>query len=850
MDVNNTRFHLVYGKADWERCIEETADLGEVRVAWDDDDDKPDALTLSPKISLFPRGRRDLPLQPAARRGAGVDRYGNWYWIANDRCSLFWMPAGSGQPAVYWSQSAKLESKAPGTFRSSTDGPATAELAGLAVTEHHYLVVGNATQGGVFVFDLHAGGEPLLLLFPPEVPFEPFDLAAAPGGGVWVLDRAHRAYWGLDGQFRAVVDSASMQEVEPETQATFQPTCPVGAVRAIVCPARQFPEGFALEVLNPIAIEALPGGGVLVLDSPVATTPTEPSTLYHYYYDHQMSPPLPLPSLEGVIAGDDVRPVVGHDFAYVPAKDPDGDPCVLGRGTLYVVERDGNQAIAFALDLLPDASPPEPIRVKREYLPMHAFGSRALVARGTEVFYDVGGGDKDGFIRWVRLHNIEQPRYERSAELITPVLDGKERDCVWHRLFVDACIPPATAVEVWTRAGNDEGLLGSVPFVPEPSLYLRGAGAELPYYNPYPEGGSEDAGTWEMLFQAARGRYMQVKLVLTGNGRATPRLQALRAYYPRFSYPKRFLPTVYQEDAESARFLERLLANPEGFYTEIEGKIVQISALFDARSAPTEVLDWLANWVGVVLDPLWAQIREPVDRRRLFIRFAMRLYSQRATVDGIRFALYLLLHPCLEALLERFKSAAVEDDPALRGELDALGLLYPTPTMSEEQLEDLLQGYLLHPQRPSDVRVVERFLAREGRAVAAGDPTEGSVPVSQETIQASAHRFSVLVPMGLSVEEETMVERIVELEKPAHTAFTVRRYWDYFRVGEVRVGLDTVLGEAGQFIPMILGRDDLAEGYLYPAYPMNVSERWILDRDALLGKAPGCAEMSGILGCQ
>jgi hypothetical protein len=69
-------------------------------------------------------------------------------------------------------------------------------------------------------------------------------------------------------------------------------------------------------------------------------------------------------------------------------------------------------------------------------------------------------------------------------------------------------------------------------------------------------------------------------------------------------------------------------------------------------------------------------------------------------------------------------------------------------------------------------------------------------------------------------------------------------------VGEVRVGLDTVLGEAGQFIPMILGRDDLAEGYLYPAYPMNVSERWILDRDALLGKAPGCAEMSGILGCQ
>ena len=81
-----------------------------------------------------------------------------------------------------------------------------------------------------------------------------------------------------------------------------------------------------------------------------------------------------------------------------------------------------------------------------------------------------------------------------------------------------------------------------------------------------------------------------------------------------------------------------------------------------------------------------------------------------------------------------------------------------------------------------------------------------------------------------------MVERVVELEKPAHTAFDVRRYWDYFRVGEVRLGLDTVLGQVGRFIPMILGRDYLAEGYLYPAYPMDVSERWVLDRDALPSK--------------
>lgn len=851
MDVNDTRFHLIYGRADWARCIAQSAGDGEAGVAWDEEE--PGALTLRSRLSLFPRGRRDLPLQPTARRGAAVDRYGNRYWIANDRQRLFWTPAGSGRPAVYWSQAPRPEPQPPGAFRSAAGGPVVASLAGLAVTGNHYLIVGNVTQGGVFVFDLHAGGEPLLLLFPPEVPFEPFDMAAAPGGGVWVLDRAHRAYWGLDAHFRVVAEPTSMHEVEPETRATFRPACSQAAVQSIICPARRFPTGFTLDAHDPIGIEGLPDGSVLVLDNPVGLA--QPSSLVHYHYEQPLSPPLPLPSLEGIVAGDEVRPVVGHDLAYVPAGEPH-------RGTLYVVERDGNQAIAFALDLLSDASPPEPIRVRRQYLPMHAFGGRALVAHGDEVFYDVGGGDRDAVMRWVRLHDIEQPRYERSAELITPVLDGRERDCVWHRLFVDACIPPATGVEVWTRAGNDEQLLESEPFLPEPDLYLRQAGAELPYYDPYPEGEPEDAGTWELLFQAARGRYMQIKLVLSGNGRATPRLHALRAYYPRTSYPRRFLPTVYLQDAESAWFLERLLANPEGLYTELEGKIVHVSALFDARSAPPETLDWLAHWIGVVLDPLWGQIQERRrangtaprdvhggDRRRLFIRFAMRLYSQRGTADGIRFALHLLLHPCLEALLERFKRAAVTTDEVLRSELDRLGLPYPTPAMSEERLEDLLQDYLLHPRRPSDVRIVERFLAREGRAVVAGDPTRALAATGKETVETGAHRFSVLIPEGLSAEEKAMVERVVELEKPAHTEFDVRRYWDYFRVGEVRLGLDTVLGPAGRFIPMILGRDYLAEGYLYPAYPMDVPERWIANRD-VLSRPPGSGGTQTPPGCQ
>ena len=72
-------------------------------------------------------------------------------------------------------------------------------------------------------------------------------------------------------------------------------------------------------------------------------------------------------------------------------------------------------------------------------------------------------------------------------------------------------------------------------------------------------------------------------------------------------------------------------------------------------------------------------------------------------------------------------------------------------------------------------------------------------------------------------------------------------------MGEVRLGLDTLLSESGRFLPMILGRDYLAEGYLYPAYPMDVAERWISDRDPLSGPpghAPGSGEIYTYQGCQ
>jgi hypothetical protein len=865
VDVNGTRFHLIAGEDDW-KSVRDATPTG-VSSAWHA---ASASMTLLPDLPLFPRSRRpggasaSLTVDPANRRGAASDRYGTWYWIGNDRQTIWRAPAATTRAVLYWQQGATPDKGQPGAFVAQTPPPATSELGGLTVTTHHYLLVGTAQPPGLLIFDLHAGGEPLRFQFPDGVDFKPFDFAAAPDGGAWLLDADNHQLWGIDRFFR--LRPLGPVVVAPPEPGSFEP--PAGNLAGFPNPDRAgvtSPLPTIIPADDPLALDVLPDGSLLILDGapPLGAN----SSLLHYRLGPDgvtLLPPRvePLPSLVGVVAEGDARPVAGYDLAVAP-----------GENRVLVLEREGNQAISYGLTF-DAAGALDRIEAQAVYLPLHYFGGRGLVAgvmpnEEAAVFYDVTPfPDNDRAVRWIRLHAIDLPRYKHEAWLETPRLDGHQPGVTWHRLFLDACIPPETQVTVWTRAGDDENLLEQQAFVEEPGLYLRGRGAELPYWNAFNPDPDEPlkpgTGTWEVLFQRAHGRWLQVRLVLTGNGRATPRLHRLRAYYPRFSYLRNYLPSAYSDDLLSADFTERLLANMEGFYSDVEGKIAHASALLDPRSAPAEALDWLATWVGLVLDPLWAKVGAPqgggaltsmalplqmsggsVDRRRLMIRFARRLYQRRGTVDGIRFALLLLLDPCLEDTLRRFERATAVPDIALQQELAALGLKYPTAADGEAALEDLLFSYVLASPKRNRVRIVERWQARQGLASQSGDVTAtpetpcppaedqaSAQPVSlAKAIEDASHRFSVLIPEDLPGEEAAMVQKIVDLEKPAHTTYDLRRFWDYFLVGQVRLGIDTVLGEDSRFAPIILGSGALAEGYLESAHPMDVTERTVSDRD-------------------
>lgn len=684
MDANGTRFHLLFGYDDWARCAVDGVDLKDL---WTASPPRPDGgglewnnsraeLTLRTKLLKYVAAPKDIAPSLESRRGAGSDLYGNWYWIDDSKLKIRALSTGSGLSSDFWDPSVSGRcSRQPefGAFQQEV-APAPfepAELSGLCVTDDHYLVVGTLQPAGLLIFDLHAGGEPRELRWPREVPFAPFDMAPRPGGGVWILDQRNRCYWALDRNFNVVVrerDDALLAEAREEE---FQPV-EAGATRSTK--RRTFPQGIALdqssplELRQPIAIEALPDGTVLILDYD-----SDPGARFSFIYRYEFELLLDKVStdvMEARIETDQAAgfKLIGYDIAVAPEHEEAG---VKTPDRLYVVSAEGNQSFGFDVCLRNGELALKPVA---EFLPMRLFGGKGLVAAGSGVWYDFDD-------RWVPLVRQRRPRYEAEAVFVTPRFDGREPECVWHRLILDACIPPETRVEVRSRAANDEIDLELSAWRPEPALYRRGDGSELPFMPRRNSSPAMGEGSWELLFQRARGRYLQLEIKLIGDERATPHLRALRAYYPRFSYLTNYLPSVYREDEESASFLDRFLANIEGFYTALEDKIAAAQMLFDVRSAPPETLEWLASWFGVALDPAWDEAK-----RRLFISHAMDFFQARGAVRGLKMALRLALEPCA--------------DEKIFEPVDA-----PAP-------------------RTERIRIVEKFLTRRAPGVLFGDPTD------------------------------------------------------------------------------------------------------------------------------
>jgi len=953
-DVNDTGFKLVLGRADWREQFGVGATASgdpSAAVVYDAADR---CATLRPITDRFPRRTADPTLRPADRSSAARDRYGSWYWIDPGAPSrIVVRNAGDEVVETFWPPESESPESEPdaGAFcpaQEAADEPSPT-LGALTITVYHRLVVAVPSPAQLLVFDLHASGPPQRIPWRESKPFFPADATPRPDGGLYLLETPPSEsprIWALDrglqsnGRPPAESSASSFRPVgakdNPESSSpvptSSEPTpVPAGAQR----------------------IEALPDDTVLVLS---VTTDDEGEAIATVHRYRPLSTDEDSPVDAGHVALSDGLEPEGadetwaqwraHDIAFVPGTPT---PTQAVRGTLYVVGADGNQA--YALHLIGDEAriDAEP---KAQYIPLRRFSGKGLVESDGDVFYD----DED---RWLPLTAQRRPRFVDRGQMHSAPFDSEIASCTWHRLFLDACIPPEADVRVESRASDRPDRLPEMAWQPEPDLYQRDTGAELPYYDAFPDTSDrEGRGTWELLLQNAEGRYLQLRLTFEGNGRARPRVYALRAYYPRFSYLDEYLPDVYQEDEASAQFVERFLANVEGVLTDIEGKIAAVKALFDVRTVPDEYLDWLATWFGMSLDPAL-----DTRRKRLFLDHAVELFNQRGTLSGMARMLTLALDPCADETL--FTPAGIADavgrprdatDETARRESVRLVEEFTTRDVSRAAVGDARA-----PEQPAEVRVDQPWTYEDGAetlhrrfrsfldreryetaddreavwgprpsfppllpppdapnaeqrradwqvfvrrviegpyaAIEEGDgsvagrfraflqrryrsrdtlPTAWvqGVPAFAEgtsldaiglppelpsgaalrdwmhfvgtalPVHRSAHRFQVLVPVDpdtdISAQRQRLdvARRVVETQKPAHTAFEVLPYWAAFRVGTVRTGLDTVLGRGSRYSPLLVGDGALAENTVGVAHPQNVPDRRVVGRDSAASARP------------
>lgn len=383
-------------------------------------------------------------------------------------------------------------------------------------------------------------------------------------------------------------------------------------------------------------------------------------------------------------------------------------------------------------------------------------------------------------------------KYQRAGQLLTRAIDSGVPRCRWHRVRLDADVPPGTAVEVAvstsevekpTEQGDAAQETGWETFpagVPHPGDWQKAAGGALDF----------------LVQGQPPGRYLFVRVRLTGDGHATPRVRRVRLDFPR-STSLDLLPPVYRENPDAEDFSERFLSLFDSSVADLDSAIERYPALLDPLGVPEEVLPWLGSFLDVTFDSAWG-----VAQRRAILRAVPELYRRRGTVEGLTLAVKLVFgfDPVIQELAaERMWGAVATASPKRKPGARS-------SCADEAEPEGACGGRL--GARVGAVRLFGRSRARfrVGRSSVGRAPLLSFGNPDNDPLNAGAYRFRVLAPpqAGASALWRERLRRLVESQKPAHTVMSLHVGGEGFVLGTwSAVGVDTSLTPLA---PPVLGR--------------------------------------------
>ena len=201
-----------------------------------------------------------------------------------------------------------------------------------------------------------------------------------------------------------------------------------------------------------------------------------------------------------------------------------------------------------------------------------------------------------------------------------------------------------------------------------------------------------------------------------------------------------YLPAIFSEDLFLGRFLlafEQVLTGLQGDETQprqgLEEIIADIPKLFDSEETPEEFLKWLAAWVALSLRADWRP-----DQQRQFLARVVPLYRRRGTKKN------------LAELLRIYTGL----DPVIA---EAEGTVFQIGVHSTIGLDTQLGGSAPHYFRVT---------------VTMGNPDPGTLQRQHQIVTA-----------------------LIDLEKPAHTAYDLNLIHTTMQIGvSSTIGVNTLLG--------------------------------------------------------
>lgn len=448
-----------------------------------------------------------------------------------------------------------------------------------------------------------------------------------------------------------------------------------------------------------------------------------------------------------------------------------------------------------------------------------------------------------------RLWRIEPVgTFQHEGRLVTKAIDSRLEKCQWHRVLLSASMPAKEGLTNSSASGRIDFGAASIEIESHTSDVSDDvSGWNLPDSNwtRCLLSGDNDP---DCLVQSGPGRYLWLRLTLRSNGIASPILRRIKAFSPRISYLQ-YLPAVYQEDTESRLFLDRFLSIFQTEFDNFDHQIDEVWRLFDPASVSESHFDWLAGWLGLVIQPdslldqscryecLTEQSCQPPpkcppasndetlaentpqlewssEKKRQMLKNAFSAYRVRGTVKGVERAIQDHTGVQFAKVLEHFRLRrwpvlSVVANPEQSSAADPCATVEaPVKTGS---CGETIQDYKFSLPLDGTVRLWSRDFYKRLQLTSYSQlgyfRLTGTPEPVLEPFDWGANRFTVFFPASPYSVAETShkVQQVLEREKPAHTQAELCPVLPRLRVGvQATIGADAVVGGISHLVLNIL----------------------------------------------